>query len=140
MYIGNVMLVVLNLPLIGIWVKILKVPYSILYVLIVMFCQIGAYSINSNAMDVLVVNIFGLLGFLLKRYEFEGAPLILGLVLGPLLEKSLRRSLLISGGDPLTFVNRPISAIFLLIAIAFLISPLFTKKKIAEKAIEMQED
>jgi len=140
MYIGNVMLVVLNLPLIGIWVKILKVPYSILYVLIVMFCQIGAYSINSNAMDVLVVNIFGLLGFLLKRYEFEGAPLILGLVLGPLLEKSLRRSLLISGGDPLTFINRPISAIFLLIAVVFLISPLFTKKKIAEKAIELQED
>ena len=140
MYVGNVMLVVLNLPLIGLWVKILTIPYSILYVLIVLFCQLGAYSINSSATDVLVVNAFGLVGFLIKRYEFEGAPLILGLVLGPLLEKSLRRSLLISSGSPLTFLNRPLSAVFLLIAIAFLISPLFTKKKIAEKAIEMQDD
>lgn len=140
MYVGNVMLLVLNLPLIGLWVRILKIPYSILYVLIVLFCQLGAYSINNSATDVLVVNIFGFVGFLIKRYNFEGAPLILGLVLGPLMEKSLRRSLLISGGSPFTFFNRPLSALFLFVAIAFLLSSLFTKRRIAAKAIEMQEE
>jgi putative tricarboxylic transport membrane protein len=140
MYIGNVMLLVLNLPLIGVWIQILKIPYSILYVLIVMFCQIGAYSVNDSVSDVLVVNMFGLAGYLIKRNGFEGAPLILGLVLGPLFEKSLRRALLLSHGSPLIFLERPLSAFFLLVAVVFLISPLFKKKKIAEKAIDLQED
>jgi putative tricarboxylic transport membrane protein len=140
MYIGNVMLLVLNLPLIGLWVQILKVPYSILYVLIVMFCQIGAYSVNNNVADVLLVNIFGLVGYLMKRYEFEAAPLILGLVLGPMFENSLRRSLLMSGGSPWIFFQRPISAVFLVVALALLFSPLFTRGRIGKKAIETQEN
>ena len=139
MYIGNVMLVILNLPLIGLWVKILKIPYSILYVLIIMFCQIGAYSVNNSVDDVLLVNIFALVGFLVKRYEFDAAPLMLGLVLGPLFENALRRSLLISEGSPLIFVTRPLSAFFLLVAFIFLLSPLFSRKKIGEKVIAMQE-
>jgi putative tricarboxylic transport membrane protein len=140
MYIGNVMLIILNLPLIGLWVKILKIPYSILYVLIIMFCQIGAYSVNSSVEDVFLVNIFALVGFLVKRYEFEPAPLMLGLVLGPLFETALRRSLLLSEGSPLIFITRPLSAFFLLVAFIFLLSPLFSRKKIGEKVIAMQEE
>jgi putative tricarboxylic transport membrane protein len=140
MYIGNMMLVVLNLPLIGLWVRILKIPYSILYVLIVMFCQIGAYSVNNNVTDVLIMNIFGLVGYLMKRYEFNGAPLILALVLGPMLENSLRRSLMLSAGSPAIFFFRPLSAMFLLIAIIFLISTLLTGQKIGKKAIEAKEE
>jgi putative tricarboxylic transport membrane protein len=140
MYIGNVMLVILNLPLIGIWVQILKIPYSLLYVFIVIFCEIGAYSVNNNMDDVLLMNIFGLVGYLMKRYEFEGAPLILAMVLGPMFENSLRRSLLLGEGSPMIFFSRPISAVFLIIAILFLISPLLTRERIGKKAIEMRED
>ena len=140
MYAGNVMLVVLNLPLIGLWVQILKAPYSILYVLIVMFCQIGAYSVNNSVTDVLLMNIFGVFGYLMKRYEFEGAPLILALVLGPMFENSLRRSLIISDGSPAVFFTRPISAVFLIVALVFLLSPLFTRERIGKKAREMRED
>jgi putative tricarboxylic transport membrane protein len=140
MYAGNVMLVVLNLPLIGLWVQILKAPYSILYVLIVLFCQIGAYSVNNSVTDVLLMNIFGVVGYLMKRYEFEGAPLILALVLGPMFENSLRRALILSDGSPTIFFTRPISAIFLIIAMIFLISPFFSRGQVARKAIEMKED
>lgn len=140
MYIGNVMCVVLNLPLIGIWVKILKIPYSILATLIVIFCEIGAYSVDNDATGILIMNLFGLVGYLVKRFDFSGAPLILGLVLGPMLEKSLRRSLLISEGSPMIFFSRPLSAVFLLIAMAFLIAPLFSRQRIGKEAIEMQED
>jgi len=140
MYIGNVMLVVLNLPLIGLWVKILKIPYSILYVLIVMFCEIGAFSVNNNVTDVLLMNIFGVAGYVMKRYEFEGAPLILALVLGPMFENSLRRSFIISDGNPAVFFTRPISAVFLIVALVFLLSPLFTRKRIAREVIEMKEE
>jgi putative tricarboxylic transport membrane protein len=140
MYIGNVMLLVLNIPLIGLWVQILKVPYSILYVLIVIFCQIGAYSVNTSVTDVLLMNLFGLLGYLMRRYEFEGAPLILAILLGPMFENSLRRSLMLSDGNPMIFFSRPLSAVFLLIAIVFLISPLFTRERIGKKAIEIKKD
>ena len=139
MYAGNVMLVVLNLPLIGLWVQILKVPYSLLYVFIVLLCQIGAYSVNNDVNDVLLINIFGLAGYFMKRYQFEGAPLILGLVLGRMLETALRRSLMLSEGSPWIFFTRPISAIFLFIALAFLISPLFTRERIGKQAIEMKD-
>ncbi|MFH1123024.1 MAG: tripartite tricarboxylate transporter permease, partial [Pseudomonadota bacterium] len=103
MYIGNVMLVLLNLPLIGVWVQILRVPYALLYVFIVLLCQIGAYSVNNSVTDVLLINIFGLAGYLMKRYGFEGAPLIMALVLGNMLESNLRRSLIMSDGDPTIF-------------------------------------
>jgi len=140
MYIGNVMLLTLNLPLIGIWVQILRIPYSILYVLIVLFCEIGAYAANNNVTDILLMNIFGMIGYFMKRYQFEGGPLILAMVLGPMFENSLRRSLLISNGSPTIFFTRPISALFLLIALAFLLSPLFTRERIGKKAIEMEGD
>jgi putative tricarboxylic transport membrane protein len=140
MYIGNVMLVMLNLPLIGLWVQMLKVPYSLLYVLIVLLCQIGAYSVNNDVNDVLLINIFGLAGYLMKRYEFEGAPLILGLVLGPMLESSLRRALMMSDGSPMIFITRPLSATFLIVAVVFLISPLFTRGRIGKAAIESKDE
>jgi len=136
MYIGNVMLVLLNLPLIGVWVQILRVPYALLYVFIVLLCQIGAYSVNNSVTDVLLINIFGLAGYLMKRYGFEGAPLIMALVLGNMLESNLRRSLIMSDGDPTIFLTRPISAAFLVVALFFLISPLFTRGRIGKAAIE----
>jgi len=126
--------------LIGLWVQMLKVPYSLLYVLIVLLCQIGAYSVNNNVTDVLLINIFGLAGYLMKRYEFEGAPLILGLVLGPMLESSLRRALMMSDGSPMIFIARPLSAAFLIVAVFFLISPLFTRGRIGKAAIESKDD
>ena len=140
MYLGNVMLVVLNLPLIGIWIQMLKIPYSILSVLIILFCQIGAYSSENNAYHVLIMNAFGVFGYLMRRYRYEGAPLILALVLGPMLERALRRSLIFSDGNPAIFFSRPISAVFLSIAIVLLISTLLTGQKIGKKAIEMKED
>jgi len=139
MYIGNVMLVMLNLPLIGIWVQMLKIPYSLLYVFIVLLCQIGAYSVNNDVNDVLLINIFGGVGYLMRRYEFEGAPLILALVLGPMLESSLRRALMMSDGSPGIFLTRPISAAFLIVAVIFLLSPLFTRERIGKKAIEAED-
>jgi putative tricarboxylic transport membrane protein len=140
MYAGNVMLVILNLPLIGLWVQILRIPYSILYVFIIMFCEIGAFSINNSVTDILLMNIFGLVGYLMKRYEFDGAPLILGLVLGPMFENSLRRSLMISEGDPSVFVSRPLSAVFLVVAAVFLISSFFARGRLMKRAMEINEN
>jgi putative tricarboxylic transport membrane protein len=124
MYIGNVMLLILNLPLIGLWVRILKVPYPILFPLILLFCLIGAYSLNNSVIEVLIMVGFGLLGYLFKKFEYEAAPLILALVLGPMLEAALRRSLLLSAGSPLIFVTRPISGVLMLIAFFLLAYPL----------------
>jgi putative tricarboxylic transport membrane protein len=139
MYIGNVMLLVLNLPLIRLWVQILKIPYSFLYVLVVLFCQIGAYSVNSSITDVVVMNTIGLFGYLMRRYDFDGAPLILAIILGPMLELSLRRALMMSDGSPSIFLFRPLSAAFLLISVVFLVYPLFIRKRIGEKAIEAKD-
>ena len=129
MYVGNFMLLVLNLPLIGLWVKVLKVPYPILFPLILLFCLIGAYSLNNNIAQVLFMIIFGLLGYLFKKFQYEAAPLVLALVLGPMLEKALRRSLLHSGGDPTVFFNRPISAALLIVAICLLVFPLLPRMR-----------
>ncbi len=124
MYLGNVMLLILNLPLIGLWVKILKVPYPILFPLILLFCLIGAYSLNNSIVEVLIMVIFGLIGYFFKKYEYEGAPLVLALVLGPMLETALRRSLLLSAGDPTIFLTRPISALLILCSFCLLVFPL----------------
>jgi putative tricarboxylic transport membrane protein len=131
MYLGNAMLLVLNLPLIGLWVKILKVPYPILFPLILLFCLIGAYSLNNSLIEVLIMVIFGVIGYLFKKFGYEAAPLVLALVLGPMLEAALRRSLLLSAGDPLIFLTRPISAGLMLISIFLLVYPLlpWLKKK-----------
>jgi len=132
MYLGNFMLLVLNLPLIGLWVKVLKIPYPILFPLILLFCLIGAYSLNNNVAQILFMIFFGFLGYLFKKFQYEAAPLVLAFVLGPMLEKALRRSLLHSGGDPTVFLTRPISAVLLGIALALLIFPMIprlTKKR-----------
>lgn len=138
MYIGNILLLGLNLPLIGLWVKILKVPYAILCPLILVFCLIGVYSLNNSITEVMIMIFFGFVGYLLKKFEYEPAPLILALVLGPQLESSLRRSLLMQNGDLTIFFSRPISAIFLVIGIALIVFPLLTKlrKKIKNVAEE----
>ncbi len=125
MYVGNVMLLVLNLPLIPLWVQVLKVPYGILYPLILLFCLIGSYSLNNNVGDVIVMWIFGVLGFLMKKFQFEPAPLVLALVLGPMLEENLRQSLIISAGSFVLFFTRPLSAVFLAVSSIALILSVF---------------
>jgi putative tricarboxylic transport membrane protein len=131
MYMGNVLLLVLNLPLIGMWVQVLKVPYRILFPLILLFCLIGTYSVNNSPLDLLLMILFGIIGYLMKKVGYEGAPLILAFVLGPMLEQALRQSLLMSQGSFMIFLNRPISAVLLVIAFLLLISTLlpYVKKK-----------
>ena len=124
MYIGNVMLLVLNLPLIGLWVQVLKVPYRILFPLILLFCLVGAYSVANTVFDIYVMLAFGVLGYALKKLHYEGAPLVLAFVLGPLLENNLRKSLILSQGDFSIFVSRPIAAACLGVALVLLVSPL----------------
>jgi len=124
MYLGNVVLLLLNLPLIGIWVKILKVPYLILFPLILLFCLIGAYTANNSTFDMYIMLGCGALGYLMRKFQYEAAPLILAYVLGPMLETSLRQSLILSKGDFSVFVVRPISGGCLLIALILLLSPL----------------
>jgi TctA family transporter len=132
MWIGNALLVVLNLPLVGLWVKLLQVPYRWLFPSIIMFCAVGNYSINNSPMDVWLCAAFGILGYILVKLECEPAPLILGYVLGPLMEENLRRALLISRGDPTVFFTRPISLAFMIAAaliLLMMILPAFRQKK-----------
>ena len=137
MWIGNALLVVLNLPLVGLWVKLLQIPYRWLFPSIIMFCAVGNYSINNSPMDLYLVGIAGILGYVLVKLECEPAPLILGYVLGPLMEENLRRALLISRGDPTVFFTRPISLAFMIASILILVVmvlPAIRKKK--EQALE----
>jgi TctA family transporter len=110
MWIGNAMLIILNLPLIGIWIKLLTVPYRFLFPAIVLFCAIGVFSTNNNTFDVWMVGIFGVVGYLFVKLGCEPAPLLLGFILGPMMEENLRRALLLSRGDWSVFVTRPLSA------------------------------
>ncbi|WP_353476021.1 tripartite tricarboxylate transporter permease (plasmid) [Salipiger sp. H15] len=119
--IGNVLLLFLNLPLIGLWVRILRIPYSVLYPAILVFICVGVFSIRSSVFDVAVTTLFGLGGYVMRRYGFPTAPLLLGLVLGPLLEQNFRRSLMLSRGDLLTFVERPISGAILALTLAIVV-------------------
>jgi putative tricarboxylic transport membrane protein len=130
MYIGNIMLLILNLPLIPMWVSVLKIPYSYLSCFIILFCLIGAYSLNNSTSDIYIAVIFSLVGLLMKKFEFEGAPLVLAFVLGPLLETALRRSLILSDGSFLIFLQRPISAAFILFSVVVLAAPLFSKLRL----------
>ncbi len=127
MYIGNLMLLLLNLPLIGIWVRFLKIPYSFLFPFIFLFCLIGAYTIGNNIQDIYIMIFFGILGYLMKKYDYEPAPLILAFVLGPMFENAFRQSLIISSGNPMIFLTRPISAIFIFVSFFFLVSPVLLK-------------
>jgi TctA family transporter len=121
MWIGNLMLVVLNLPLIGIWVRMLLVPYRLLAIAILFFCCIGVYSLNNSANEVLIIAIFGLFGYVLIRLGCEPAPLLMGFLLGPMMEVYMRRAMLISRGTAWVFVTSPLSATFLLIAAVMLL-------------------
>jgi len=125
MYLGNVFLLILNLPLIGLWVQVLKIPYRILFPLILLFCLIGTYAVNNSIFDLYVMILFGGVGYLMRKFGYEGAPLILAVVLGPMLENALRQSLIISQGSFMIFFNRPISGTILGIASLLLLSSLF---------------
>lgn len=124
MYVGNVLLLVLNLPLVGLWVQLLKVPYKLLFPVILLFCIIGTFSVNNSVFDLGVMVFFGAIGYLLRKFNYESAPLILAIVLGPMLENALRQSLIISQGSYMIFVNRPISGIILGIGCVLLLSNL----------------
>jgi putative tricarboxylic transport membrane protein len=140
MWVGNLLLVILNLPLIGLWVRLLKVPYFILFPAILAFSAIGIYSINSNAFDLFAVALFGLLGYVLVKCDCEPAPLLLGFVLGPMLEEHLRRAMIISHGDPTVFVTRPLSLALLVLAagvLAVVFLPSIAKKR---EAVFVEED
>ena len=115
MWIGNLMLVIINLPLIGMWVKLLQVPYKYLYPSILIFCAIGVYSLNNSVFDIYQTLMFGVLGYVFSKLALPGAPLLIGFVLGPMMEEHLRRAMLLSRGDPTVFVERPISAVLLAI-------------------------
>jgi TctA family transporter len=133
MWMGNMMLVILNLPLIGIWVKLLTVRYRFLFPGIVMFCAIGVYTTNNSTFDIWIVGIFGFIGYIFIKLGCDAAPLLLGIILGPMMEENLRRAMLLSRGDWSTFVTRPLSAILLAIAVLLLVivvSPAIRKKRV----------
>jgi len=121
MWVGNLMLVIINLPLVGLWVRLLRVPYRMLFPAILIFCAIGVYSVNNAPADAVMVAAFGLVGYWLVKHDFEPAPMLLGFVLGPLMEENLRRAMLIARGDPSTFLTRPISGVLLALAMLLLV-------------------
>jgi len=132
MWIGNLILVLLNLPLIGIWVRLLAVPYHYLFPAIVLFCALGAYTTNTNTFDVWLLAAFGFLGYVFYRLGCEPAPLLLGFILGPMMEENLRRALLLSRGDWMILLYRPVSAPMLaltFILIVLLAIPFFSRKR-----------
>jgi TctA family transporter len=139
MWIGNVMLVILNLPMIGIWIKLLTIPYRLLYPAILLFCCIGAYSVNNNVFDVMMTIPFAILGYAFKKLDCEPAPLLLGFVLGKLMEEYLRRALTISRGDPTVFLTRPLSLVLLIIA-AVLLALVFSPKIARKREEAFQEE
>lgn len=142
MYVGNILLLVLNLPLIGLWVRLLKVRYGVLFPAILIFCLVGSYTVNSNYYEVLIMLIFGAVGYLMRKAEFPPAPLVFALVLGPIMENALRQSLLHSRGKFSIFFNRPISAVLIGAGILLLLTPLLSKVRgqrtmITEEASDM---
>ena len=139
MWIGNAMLVVLNLPLIGLWIKLLTVPYRWLFPSIVLFCAVGVYSTNNSTWDIWIVGIFGLIGYIFHKVGAEPAPLLLGLILGPMMEENLRRALLLSRGDWSVFVTRPISAGLLVAAVLLLAVVLLPAVKSKREEAFMEE-
>jgi TctA family transporter len=132
MWIGNLMLLVLNLPLIGMWVKMITIPYQLLYPAILVFCGIGVFSLNNSTFDIYFMALFGVLGYLFSKLGCEPAPMLLAFILGPLMEEYLRRAMLLSRGDPMVFIQRPISATLLALAVLAMLSvllPSFSKTR-----------
>ena len=139
MYIGNVMLLVLNLPLVGMWAQLLRLPYNVLFPLIVLFSIIGVYCSSNNVFDVYVMIAFGILGYLMRKTGYEPAPLVLAFVLGPMLENNLRKALILSQGELTTFLTRPISAACLLFAAVLLVFPLLPSLRRKREAVALDE-
>jgi TctA family transporter len=129
MWVGNLMLVLLNLPLIGIWVRMLTIPYHLLFPAIFAFCCIGVYSVNNNLFDVWLSLVFALLGYFLLKVRLDPTPLILGFVLGPILENNFRRTLMLSNGDFSIFLQRPVALFLLLTAAALVILPAILRRR-----------
>jgi len=132
MWIGNFFLVILNLPLIGIWVRMIMIPYRLLYPAILVFCCIGVFSLKNTEADVYFMALFGVLGYLFSKLDCEPAPMLLAFILGPLMEEYLRRAMLLSRGSPLIFVQRPISAVLLGLAVLAMLAvllPSFSKTR-----------
>jgi putative tricarboxylic transport membrane protein len=130
MYVGNVVLLILNLPLVGIFVNVLRVPYPLLYPSILMFCVLGVYAVNGSVVDVGIMTVMGALGYVLRKFDFETAPVVLGLILAPMMEMSFRQSLSMSSGSYHIFVNRPIALVMLMVGLALLllgVAPWLTK-------------
>jgi putative tricarboxylic transport membrane protein len=127
LYVGNALLLILNLPLVGIWVKVLAIPRPLLYGGILVFATLGAYSLHQSAVDLIILYVFGLLGFVMRRWDIPVAPAVIGLILGPLAETQARRALAISQGDPAVFISHPISAIILAISFLLLMLPLLVR-------------
>ena len=123
LYIGNVMLLVLNLPLAGLWVRLLRIPQPLLYGGILVFATLGVYSLNNSTFDLVLLFIVGIIGFLMRRYDFPVAPAVIGLILGPMAEAQFRRAMTISQGDPSVFVTHPLSLALLVIALLVIIMP-----------------
>ena len=138
--IGNIMLVILNLPLVGIWVSILRIPYHVLYPAILVFICLGVYSVNNNVFDIYMTAVLGVLGYILLKLRFEPAPLLLGFVLGPMMEENLRRAMLLSRGDPSTFIERPISAVVLGLCALLLLWTAYAALKRGLKRQEQEQD
>jgi len=138
MYIGNAMLLVLNLPLIPLWIKVLQVPRKLLSVLILMFCFLGSYSMNNSIYDAVIAFAFGVFGYLIKRYQFESPPLILAFVLGPLMEVAFRQTMIGSDGSFAVFLTRPISVVLLLVAAGIIVTA-FVKRRSFAGAIGREE-
>ena len=137
LYIGNIMLLVLNLPLIGLWVKVLRIPYRVLMPLIILFCIIGSYSLSCNIADVTIMFVFGIIGYIMRKLNYEVAPLVMAFILGPILETTFRQSLIMSDGKFSIFIERPISAVALLVTVFLLVSSGFSIfKKAKTKIIE----
>jgi putative tricarboxylic transport membrane protein len=140
MYVGNALLLALNLPLIGMWVQLLKVPYAILFPIIILFCLLGSYSINNSSTDVAIMLVFGVIGYLMKKLSLEAAPMVLAFVLGPMMETALRQALIKSKGSFTIFFTRPISATCLVIAIALMIMPLLPWFRRRRPGVKLEQE
>jgi putative tricarboxylic transport membrane protein len=139
MYIGNVMLLILNLPMVGLWVQLLRVPYAILAPIIVLFCCVGVYSIRNTVFDIYVMGIFGVIGYILRKVNLEPGPMILAFVLGPIMERAIRQALLISAGSPLIFFTRPISGTLIgALILFFVIQVSFTLRNRKKRGKHME--
>jgi putative tricarboxylic transport membrane protein len=128
LYIGNVLLLILNLPLVGIWVRVLAIPRPMLYAGILVFATLGAYSLHQSVVDLVILYVFGLLGFIMRRFDIPVAPAVIGLILGPLAETQARRALAISQGDPSVFITQPISAGILLVSVLLVAVPFLVQR------------